>query len=385
MALSDALNLRTSLPVNDKYEGAHLLRPAAAAALDKLARVPPWVQSASTVQTITLTGVPTGHSWTPSYLGVIGTITNDTVVGGLDYAAPATGAGSVQTQLQTITGLGSVTVAGSNGGPYTVTMTGVAAPVELIQMAANNLTGGTNPSVAIMPIPSSAGYDPLDGLIFPDRTYVNKPAVAEAYELHWHGFDPTVDLTHFINEALLAAYAVTEVTVPTTPQFFRTSLASLAWLTNPKDVYQVGWLAPSETRDIWDPFESRALRGEVIREGSGSLYVQHTGRAFSGLETLYLRVKQPLYYGTSTGAGLSADSDTCWAPVQWITAGALVQAWFEFPLIMEQGADQRRVTQQQAAQMMWNAMSARWFIEPPHTIEPIEFLGLNLGHAGLVW
>ena len=277
-ALGDALNLKTTLPVNDKYEGAYLLRPNATSMIDRLAQVPPYVA----------------------------------------------------------------------GSPPT-------------------------------------GYDCVNGLIYPDRTYIHQPAISEPYELHWHGFDPTVDLTHFINEALLAAYAVTEVTVPTTPQFFRTSLAALTWLTNPKDVYQVGWLAPSETRDIWDPFEGRALRGEVIREGNGSLYVQHTGRAFSGLETLYLRVKQPLYYGTSTGAGLGADSDTCWAPVQWITAGALVQAWFEFPLIMEQGADQRRVTQQQAAQMMWNAMSARWFVEPPHTIEPIEFLGLNLGHAGLVW
>lgn len=105
------------------------------------AALTPSGSSANEVQTVTISGTPTGGSFTLDYNG------QPTV----DIAYNAT-ASAVQTALQNLSNIGSgnVAVTGSAGGPYTVTFQGTLAAANVAQLtAANNLTGGTSPAVAV--------------------------------------------------------------------------------------------------------------------------------------------------------------------------------------------------------------------------------------------
>jgi len=96
----------------------------------------------SAVQTITLTGIPTGGTFTVSFDGQ--------TTSGIAYNAAASAVQSALQALSTI-GAGNITVAGSTGGPYTATFGGALAnmPVSLMTGSAASLTGGTSPGVVI--------------------------------------------------------------------------------------------------------------------------------------------------------------------------------------------------------------------------------------------
>jgi hypothetical protein len=94
------------------------------------------------VQTVTISGVPTGGTFTLSFGG--------SATGTIAYNASAA---TVQTALQALptAAAAGATVAGSGGGPYTVTFAQAAAPISV---AANALTGGTSPAVAVAQSPN---------------------------------------------------------------------------------------------------------------------------------------------------------------------------------------------------------------------------------------
>lgn len=95
----------------------------------------------SEVQSVTISGSPTGGSFTLDFGGQPTT----------DIAYNAT-ASAVQTALQALStiGAGNVTVTGSAGGPWTVTFAGSLANQDVAQLVAvSNLTGGTSPSVTV--------------------------------------------------------------------------------------------------------------------------------------------------------------------------------------------------------------------------------------------
>jgi hypothetical protein len=97
--------------------------------------------TANEVQTITISGTPTGGTFVLDFNGQPTT----------DLAYNAT-ASAVQTALQALStiGAGNVTVSGSAGGPYTVTFAGTLAAANVPQMVAvGNFTGGTSPSIAV--------------------------------------------------------------------------------------------------------------------------------------------------------------------------------------------------------------------------------------------
>jgi len=104
----------------------------------------------SEVQTVTITGTPTGGDFVLVYGGDATT----------DLAYNATAA-AVQAALQALPsiGAGNVTVAGSAGGPYTVTFGGTLANEDVAQMhATGNFTGGTSPTVTVATTtPGSSG------------------------------------------------------------------------------------------------------------------------------------------------------------------------------------------------------------------------------------
>ena len=94
------------------------------------------------VQTLTITGIPTGGTFSLSYNGTV-------VASAIPYNA--TGA-TLQTALESYFGVGNITVTGSAGGPYTVTFTLLwgAMDVALLVLSTNAFTGGTTPSMTIV-------------------------------------------------------------------------------------------------------------------------------------------------------------------------------------------------------------------------------------------
>jgi hypothetical protein len=96
-------------------------------------------------QTLTITGGPTGGTWTGTYAGQ--------TTGAIPFNATAATVRTALEALSTI-GVGNVSVTGSAGGPYTVTFIGTLAGANLAQMTASGagLTGGTAPSVAVATI-----------------------------------------------------------------------------------------------------------------------------------------------------------------------------------------------------------------------------------------
>lgn len=98
----------------------------------------PDVPGTSEVQSVTITGAPTGGTFTLTY--------SAQTTGTIAFNAAAS---AVQTALNALSNLDGVTVSGANGGPYTVTF-----PVDMgdtAQMTANaaGLTGGTAPAVNV--------------------------------------------------------------------------------------------------------------------------------------------------------------------------------------------------------------------------------------------
>lgn len=109
----------------------------------------------SEVQTVTITGVPTGGTFT------------------LTYAAQTTGtivfnaaAAVVQTALLALSNLdpGDVTVTGSAGGPYTVTFRAGLGNVAQMTGSGAGLTGGTAPAVVVATTTPGVAPAPAAGL-----------------------------------------------------------------------------------------------------------------------------------------------------------------------------------------------------------------------------
>ena len=121
-------------------------------------------QGTNEVQTVTITGSPTGGTFTLTYSGQTTT--------GITYNAAAA---AVQSALEALTNLapGDVIVTGGPGPgtPYTATFGGTLAVTDVAQMTASGaaLTGGTTPTVTVTTTTAGnydlvvlpAGYDSL--------------------------------------------------------------------------------------------------------------------------------------------------------------------------------------------------------------------------------
>lgn len=105
------------------------------------------------VQTVTITGTPTGGSFTLTFSGQ--------TTAAIAWNAAA---GAVQTALEALVniGAGNVAVTGGPGPatPWTVTFVGVLAATDIAQMTATGtLTGGTTPAVAVTTTTPGTGID----------------------------------------------------------------------------------------------------------------------------------------------------------------------------------------------------------------------------------
>lgn len=102
----------------------------------------PYAAATNEVQTVTITGSPTGGTFTLTF--------NSQTTAGIAYNATAA---TVRTALEALSNInpGDVTVTGSAGGPYTVTFGGQYLGDNTAQMTASaaGLTGGTSPAVNV--------------------------------------------------------------------------------------------------------------------------------------------------------------------------------------------------------------------------------------------
>lgn len=140
----------------------------------------PYGGNASEVQTATVTGSPTGGTFTLTLAGQ--------TTGNIAYNATAA---TVRTALEALSNVnaGDVTVTGSAGGPYTITFAGQYAGEDMPALTASGagLTGGSSPSVTIAtPTPGGGTGGTAEGFLFSTVQMRNGgPDVGAA--LHWRG------------------------------------------------------------------------------------------------------------------------------------------------------------------------------------------------------
>jgi hypothetical protein len=144
----------------------------------------PYSGRVAEVQTVTVTGAPTGGTFTLTVEG--GT------TGGIAFDATAA---AVQTALEALAAVepGDITVTGAAGGPYTLTFNRGGGNVAQITASGASLTGGTSPSVAIATTTQGAstgagGTEAPTGHLFnsiPIRTGQTTDVGAPLFE---HGF-----------------------------------------------------------------------------------------------------------------------------------------------------------------------------------------------------
>jgi hypothetical protein len=130
----------------------------------------PYAGEASEVQTATITGGPSGGTFTL-------TLSGETTAA-IAYNATAA---AVQSALEALPSVqaGDVTVTGSAGGPYTLTFGGNYAGANVPAVTATpSLTGGSTPGVT-MATPTPGGGTATDGLDVPRGFLWNSIAMAE--------------------------------------------------------------------------------------------------------------------------------------------------------------------------------------------------------------
>jgi len=172
--------------------------------------------NASAVQSIAITGTPTGGTFNLSFGGQTAT--------GIVYNATNT---AIQTALQALSsiGTGNVTVTGSSP-TYTVTFTGRLASQPLATMTASGaFTGGTSPAIAVTTTTPgsmawvSAGYVSEDGMemtIKEDsndiRAYASFPVVRKIVKASETSFKLTFLETNIVTQAIRARYPLAGLT-----------------------------------------------------------------------------------------------------------------------------------------------------------------------------
>ncbi|MGW2666226.1 hypothetical protein ACWCW7_35185 [Nocardia tengchongensis] len=119
----------------------------------------------SEVQTITITGSPTGGTFTATFSGQ--------TTAAIAYNAAASAVQAAIAALSNV-GTGNVAVSGSAGGPYTVTFQGALAHTNVPQMTTTgSFTGGSSPAVAVTTGTGGANAHYLNGYI-PSGTVIGQ-------------------------------------------------------------------------------------------------------------------------------------------------------------------------------------------------------------------
>lgn len=117
------------------------------------AGVGPLVPGVSEVQTVTITGAPTGGNFQLTFDG-------QTTIA-IGYDSPAA---DVQGALNSLSNLDGVTVSGADGGPYTVTFPASMGDIPQMTGDGSGLTGGAAPDVVVATTTPGEEAAPAPGL-----------------------------------------------------------------------------------------------------------------------------------------------------------------------------------------------------------------------------
>lgn len=138
----------------------------------------PYAGAGNEVQSVTITGAPTGGTFTLTYSGQ--------TTSALAYNAAAA---TVQTALEALSNLApaDVVVTGAAGGPYTLTFGGTLAAANVAQLTASgaSLTGGTLPGV-VVDTTLTGGARTAEGFLF-NSTPMRAGGPNVGAPLHWRG------------------------------------------------------------------------------------------------------------------------------------------------------------------------------------------------------
>lgn len=146
----------THFPLGVLKSGTVLARVTAAGATQRM--YGPYAGRTNEIQTVTITGGPTGGTFTLTYDGA--------VTAAIAFNATAAAVQAALEGLPNI-GRGDVLVTGAAGGPYSVTFTGALAGTDVAAMVATGtLTGGVTPAVAVT-VPTAGGSAAVNGLEIP--------------------------------------------------------------------------------------------------------------------------------------------------------------------------------------------------------------------------
>jgi hypothetical protein len=146
------------------------------------------------VQTVTITGGPTGGTFVLDY--------NGQITPALPYNATTS---AVQTALQNLSGIGAgnVAVTGTAGSSYTVTFQGSLAASNVAQLtASNDFSGGTSPTVSVA---TTTGGSSGSTLSVTDDTTGQRDVRAFTFDLigtggnHVRFYAPTAEVTAVAN------------------------------------------------------------------------------------------------------------------------------------------------------------------------------------------
>lgn len=222
-----------------------------------------------------------------------------------------------------------------------------------------------------------SAYTPSTGGLTVDTVWSNVTAWRNiAFQVHGV-FDPLNEVIDLLNKALMRCFYIVEVSfVPADNLITRTDLTTAApWLEDP------AWVVGAMKQTAYasyprEQYEPPPMPYEVVRDGN-SIYLR-TGR-LQTTDKVYVQVLKPAYYMTTSGAGFTVGTgttltDTSPVPVEWLKAGAIVEAWKRYEHILEPRAAAKLVASRKEASEWFTEQSLMHFHMPSDTQQHYDLM-----------
>jgi hypothetical protein len=228
-----------------------------------------------------------------------------------------------------------------------------------------------------------ASYTPTSGFFTPDDAWTNAP-ISEAFEIM--GLFSGTEIEALFNLGLKRCLLVVDFTFTVASATARKhSLATAApWLSDPRQVYQVGQLVTGQDPLVYDPFAAHRI-GRVTKDGA-TVYLE--GLSFNTTDTVYVKAIKPAYYHCKPTGGAYGDQsalvlETDEAPVDpdWLAWATVLAGKDRIDAAIEGGSaeDTRTARESRAvAAARFTQFTRENFQPPERTFTPRVWLGPTL-------
>lgn len=195
-----------------------------------------------------------------------------------------------------------------------------------------------------------------------DRAWTNAPVAGERIELHH--LHPDWQLRRIVQNALFRCYRVEEVRVTLSGVAVDRDLTALVpWITEPEQVYDVHW---NYQNSIYAPIQAPYWETFVK---DGNVWLRMRPDPYPNL--LIITARRPIATWVDTGSGFAnsttgptADTHRVIAPLDYVLARALVEAWrLARPAMVAASAEGFAPDEKQAALRLTAAI--RQYFRPP--------------------